>query len=137
MQPSFTSNYTFQKKIDNLPIGPAWTCEMVEVKGDRIGPDGKVVTERLELWRRNPIDCIRDLIGNPSFHKHVAYGPEHIYVDDKAESRIFDEMWTGDWWWQTQVRVIGTWPKNKRIDVYHIGTASIRRRGCTCNPGFG
>ena len=64
------------------------------------------MTENLELWRRNPIDCIWDLIGNPAFHKHVAYGPEHIYADDKGGSRIFDEMWTGDWWWKTQVCVI-------------------------------
>jgi hypothetical protein len=80
---------------------------MLEVNGDCIGPDGKPATENLELWRRNPIDCIRDLIGNPSFHKHVAYGPERIYADDKGGSRIFDEMWTGDWWWKTQVCVIG------------------------------
>ena len=33
----------------------------------------------------------------------MAYVPEHVYVDAKGENRIYDEMWMGDWWWETQV----------------------------------
>jgi hypothetical protein len=39
--------------------------------------------EKLELWRRNP---------------------ERVYHDKEGKIRVYDEMWTGDWWWDTQVR---------------------------------
>ena len=33
----------------------------------------------------------------------VAYVPECAYVDAKGENHIYDKMWTGEWWWETQV----------------------------------
>ncbi|KIM62574.1 hypothetical protein SCLCIDRAFT_24878 [Scleroderma citrinum Foug A] len=32
----------------------------------------------------------------------MAYVPERANADAKGENRIYDEMWTGDWWWETQ-----------------------------------
>jgi len=31
---------------------------------------------------------------------------ERVYLDERGEVRIFDEMWTADWWWNTQVSLI-------------------------------
>lgn len=62
-----------------------------------------MMSEDLELWKRDPVDCIKELIGNPSFQNHVAYVPERAYTDKAGMNRIYDEMWTGDWWWETQV----------------------------------
>ncbi|KAG1897043.1 uncharacterized protein F5891DRAFT_1130084 [Suillus fuscotomentosus] len=42
----------------------------------------------LELWRRDPVECIHELIGNPAFKD----GKVHIY----------NEMWTCDLWWDMQ-----------------------------------
>ena len=33
----------------------------------------------------------------------MAYVPERAYANAKGEDQIYDEMWTGDWWWETQV----------------------------------
>jgi len=33
----------------------------------------------------------------------MVYVPECAYADSKGENRIYDEMWMGDWWWETQV----------------------------------
>jgi hypothetical protein len=44
--------------------------------------DGKNLEEDLELWRRDP---------------------ERVYADKGGKERIYDEMWTADWWWDTQV----------------------------------
>jgi len=33
----------------------------------------------------------------------MAYVPERAYADSKGENQIYDEMWMGDWWWETQV----------------------------------
>lgn len=101
--PSYTSAHTLQKKVDNLPIGPGWLCDMVRVDGDRTGPDGKTMTEELELWRRDPVACVRDLMGNAAFNGSMAYVPETVYEDERGESRVYDETWTGDWWSKAQV----------------------------------
>ncbi|GLB43865.1 putative zn-finger domain-containing protein [Lyophyllum shimeji] len=99
---SFHNNYTFLKKVDQLPTGPDWVCETVKAKGDRVGEDGESLEEDLELWRRDPIDCIKELMGNPAFKEYLAYAPERVYTDKEGANRIFDEMWTGNWWWETQ-----------------------------------
>ncbi|KAG2363977.1 hypothetical protein BDR07DRAFT_1450513 [Suillus spraguei] len=41
----------------------------------------------------------------------MAYAPEHAYDDKEGKCRIYDEMWTCDWWWETQ----GKLPKGATI----------------------
>jgi hypothetical protein len=66
--------------------------------------DGKTMkTEKLELWFRNPIECIRELLGNPMFKDVTFYEPVKLYRDADGKTRVFNEMWTGDWWWEIQV----------------------------------
>jgi Plavaka transposase len=63
--------------------------------------------EKLELWRRDPVECVKELMGNPALKNYMKYAPERVYEDVEGETRIFDEMWTADWWWDTQVKKIG------------------------------
>ncbi|KAF8954047.1 hypothetical protein BDZ97DRAFT_1742679 [Flammula alnicola] len=101
-QLSFHNNYSFMKKVDELPTGPDWMCDLVTIAGDRLGEDGQMMTEKLELWQRDPIECIQELIGNPAFKDNLAYEPVKAYQDKEGTNRILDETWTGDWWWKTQ-----------------------------------
>jgi hypothetical protein len=57
----------------------------------------------VELWRQNPIDCIRELIGNPAFKDVMAFVPEKVFSNADGSNRVFDEMWMADWWWEVQV----------------------------------
>ena len=91
------------KKVDQLPIGPEWKCSIIDITGDRADEEGNMMQEQLELWHRDPIECVKELIGNPAFKDYISYVAEHVYVDDEGVIRIFDEMWTDDWWWNTQV----------------------------------
>jgi hypothetical protein len=104
-QLSFHNTYSFLKKIDELPSGPDWTCDVIDVTGDQEGEDGMLMREELELWCCDPVECIRDLIGNPALREHLAYQPERVYTDSQRTNRIIDEMWTADWWWNTQASV--------------------------------
>jgi hypothetical protein len=88
------------------------------------------MNEEIEIWARNPVDCIKHLLDNPKFHGDFDYEPVHQYslleasdeenningvthttqMDtslDGASSclreRLFNESCTGDWWWETQV----------------------------------
>ncbi|KAF8548376.1 hypothetical protein OG21DRAFT_1387473, partial [Imleria badia] len=110
-QPSYQSKYIFMKLIDQLPTGPDWKCELVQVRGEEpvesnenddaaANDDG---IEELKLWLCDPVACVRELIGNPAFHGEIAYAPEKVYTDCHGTTQRYDEMWTGDWWWETQV----------------------------------
>ncbi|KAI0632830.1 hypothetical protein C8Q77DRAFT_1058772 [Trametes polyzona] len=103
---SFESNYMFYKKIDALPRGQAkWSAEVFEAVGDMVGEDGLPRKEVVELWKRDPVDCIRELIGNPLFRDCIRYAPEKHYVDEDGTSRMYGNTWTGNWWWETQTRL--------------------------------
>ncbi|KAI1794920.1 hypothetical protein LXA43DRAFT_1091504 [Ganoderma leucocontextum] len=99
MKLSFKSTYTMLKKVDALPVGPEWHCNIVEVTGDRVGPDGQRLTEETDLWRRDPVECIADLIGNPALRDFIVYEPVRIKQNGQ---RYYSEMCTGDWWWDLQ-----------------------------------
>lgn len=83
--------------MDSLPYGPEWECIEIEIEGD----NGK--KEHLDLWKRDPVECVAKLIGNRSFREHLHYAPERIWKDRVGGTRIYEEMWNGDLWWQLQV----------------------------------
>ena len=102
-KPSFKNKRAFYKRIDTLPRGPKWECEELQIIGDERDDKGKLKSEVFQLWKRDPVECIKELIGNPGFRNHLRYSPQRAYEDENGETRIFDEMWTGDWWWNMQV----------------------------------
>ena len=103
---SFRNKNELLKKVKGLPKGPGWKCEMLTTKGDVVDKKGKPRVEKLELWKRDPIECIKDLMANPLFSKHMRYAPERLYEDEAGEKPIFSEMWTGEWWEKIQVCVL-------------------------------
>ncbi|PBK99792.1 hypothetical protein ARMGADRAFT_1074636 [Armillaria gallica] len=106
IKPSYGNLKTFMKKIDQLPTQtPEWKCDIITVTGDKIDCNGKLAVEELELWHCNPIECVKELFGNPAFHDLLAYAPEKAYTDENGTNQIYDEMWTGDWWWETQKKL--------------------------------
>lgn len=100
---SFRDNHTLLQKIDNLPSGPQFRCMEVRADGDQEDSDGKSF-ELLELWMRDPVECVKELMGNPAFKDDMAYRPVRKWRESGSqERRVYDEAWTADWWWQTQV----------------------------------
>ena len=96
------------KKVDELPTQAArWTCDIITSTGNQLTDEGDPVpSERLELWRRDPVECLMELMGNPMFENSLEYAPQRNYMDKEGNVRMFDEMWTGEWWWNTQVNVL-------------------------------
>ncbi|KAG8728742.1 hypothetical protein FRC10_004611, partial [Ceratobasidium sp. 414] len=84
------------KDIDLLPHGPDWhTQELVAGEG---------WYERSHtLYKRSVVDVIRELIGNPAFKWVMRYAPERHWTSRTRRSRVYGEMWTGDWWWRRQL----------------------------------
>ncbi|KAG2365992.1 hypothetical protein BDR07DRAFT_1470277 [Suillus spraguei] len=69
-KPSFHNNRSFLQKVDKLPHTAAWNEK------------GQTLHEEVEVQMRDPVKCVKDLIGNPLF--------------------LIDDMWTADWWCDKQ-----------------------------------
>lgn len=93
------------KIIDCLPSGPDWHCQIFELTGNEKDENGDFRTERVELWHRDPVECIAELLGNPQFEGKLGYRPIHVYRNPDGTNREYSEMWTADWWWEIQVKM--------------------------------
>ena len=89
-----------------LPRGPKWDCEEFIITGDERNEKGRLKMETIQLWKWDPVECVKELIGNPAFWEKLRYSPQRAYEDKEGKSHIFDEMWTGDWWWNLQVSTL-------------------------------
>jgi hypothetical protein len=89
--------------VDKLPHTTRWSHDLITVTSNTRDENGEFIVEILELYRCNPIECIRELIGNPTFNSHIKYASKRITRDKDGHIRVYDEMWTGDWWWGVQV----------------------------------
>ncbi|KDQ53784.1 hypothetical protein JAAARDRAFT_197225 [Jaapia argillacea MUCL 33604] len=60
------------------------------------------IVENVELWRRDPVKCIKELMGNPAFRDVISLVPERVFADKEGKNQRIDEMWMADWWWGIQ-----------------------------------
>ena len=59
--------------------------------------------EVVEFYMRDIVECLRALWGDPEFDGDLILEPERLYADEDMTIRIYHEMNTGKWWWDTQV----------------------------------
>ncbi|KAG1763516.1 hypothetical protein EDD22DRAFT_846347 [Suillus occidentalis] len=105
LKTSFTSKYSLMKAIDKLPHDTEWQLKRISVEGNKLTQGQQYETKDLELWMRDPVECICELMANPEFGHMVSYVPERVFSDAEGKSRWYDEMWTDDWWWEMQGRL--------------------------------
>ncbi|KAG8792294.1 hypothetical protein FRC12_006548 [Ceratobasidium sp. 428] len=91
----WTNDKQMLADIDKLPHGPVWEAEIVTVG------EGRHKREHI-VYKRNILDVIRELIGNPAFRHMMRYVPERHWTSALRRCRVFGEMWTGNWWWSRQ-----------------------------------
>jgi hypothetical protein len=66
-----------------------------------------IAEEAVEVYYQDVNECIQALYGDPKFASVLKFAPEPHYVDqDGCEKQAYHEMYTGQWWWNTQVSVI-------------------------------
>lgn len=54
---------------------------MIKVAGDQVDTEGEIMSVELELWWHDPVACVQELLGNPTFSEKMAYAPERAYED--------------------------------------------------------
>ncbi|KAM5544364.1 hypothetical protein V8D89_002024 [Ganoderma adspersum] len=100
------SNTAFLKVLDSLP-GPVaeWMLYEITVNGTCLDEYyGKKMTEVLDLWVRDPMAVITDLIGNPEFKDDLTYESSWTYEeeDGKIVEEFVDDMPSAKWMWELQ-----------------------------------
>ncbi|KAG8703755.1 hypothetical protein FRC08_002653 [Ceratobasidium sp. 394] len=89
------NNRKLMQDIDRLPSGPKWTTETITV-GEGIHESTHIV------FRRDIVEVIKDLMGDPRFKRFMRYAPERHWSSHERECRLYGEMWSGNWWWRMQ-----------------------------------
>ncbi|KAF7367105.1 hypothetical protein MSAN_00970100 [Mycena sanguinolenta] len=105
VKPSFENKQAFLESIDRLPIAASWKVKHIPVTGDILDENGNKRTETAELWFRDPVECVRELIGNPSFKDVMDYAPTQLFVDENGTEAFIKEMSSAGWWWKMQLRL--------------------------------
>jgi len=103
MDPSFGNKDMLIETIDELPRGVKWSYRPINLNGDMLDDNGKPMMEQLELWYRDPVEVVRELLGNPIFQQVMRYAPERVFCDSEGTDGVVNEMWTAAWWWEMQV----------------------------------
>ena len=86
---------SLKKKIASLPKQGEWTtCSML------LSEDSTV---QHQIYYRNPVNVIQALWSNPIYSNQMTFAPQKMWSSSERISRLYNEMWTGDWWWKIQV----------------------------------
>ncbi|CAE6475454.1 unnamed protein product [Rhizoctonia solani] len=101
---SFSSNYALNKLLDKLPAaGPRWRRIQRTIEGTLKDSKGeRFLTEDIEIWVRDIIEVVRELIGNTSYGQKLVFVPQRVDVNGDPSNRKIDEMWTANWWMRIQ-----------------------------------
>jgi hypothetical protein len=79
--------------------------------------------KRLEfqLWWREPMDLFEELVTDPSLmqHSHFHATRKFVVVNGKA-TRMRDEPWTADEWWDIEVGARDVLPKKYEAHLMHV-----------------
>ncbi|KAL1687786.1 hypothetical protein GGG16DRAFT_61384 [Schizophyllum commune] len=91
----FKNATELNKLIDNhLPGRPPFVRHEFELSG-----------QIFDVYYRDIILCIKALLGDVEFCPVLAFCPEKHYTDSSKQQRLYHDMHTGKWWWDTQVEV--------------------------------
>ena len=56
-----------------------------------------------QIYCRDVVEVVKSLFGNPIFDGQMHFRAERIF--DESGKRLFNEIWTSDWWWEIQSKL--------------------------------
>ena len=93
---SFRSAKDLRNRAELLPKGPEW-------KSLSITPVYPT-KNKIQLFYRDPVECLQMLMRNPLLKDHLEFEPFHIFKTAEKLMRIYTEWLSGDMAWSMQVR---------------------------------
>lgn len=88
---SFRSAHTLYKNIDNMIVDPPWMNGFVDFR----------LAKNTEFWYRDILKVLKFLLRRKSLGRHMFWAPVRQF--DTQHERVYSEMNTASWWWDTQV----------------------------------
>jgi hypothetical protein len=91
---SYRNSKELDKKLDSLPHCPRFQRREI-----------CAAKEVFEVYHRDLVECLKALYGDPEFVHYLKFAPEKHFTaseDDMEELRLYHDMHTGRWWWETQ-----------------------------------
>lgn len=98
----FSDHKDLNNAIDSIKNGSSpWYTFNVEYDG--VKPQDNVpkwMTEKFEVWHRDPREVISNLVGNTDFDGHFDYSPFREY---QKNTRRWSDFMSGNWCWEQAV----------------------------------
>jgi Plavaka transposase len=108
--PPFATHNDLYDTIDASPLGDVpWQSFTVNYTGQR--PErGRIppwMGAEFEVWFRDPLTIVHNLLANPEFDRQFDYTPMQEFMasdsDSEADNRRFKNFFSGDWVWEQAV----------------------------------
>ncbi|KAG9106332.1 hypothetical protein FRC07_008867 [Ceratobasidium sp. 392] len=93
------TNKKLMTDIDKLPHGPGWKIYEIQNK------DGPHRIKKSYLFCRDIVEVVKEIMANPAFMEYMRYAPEQHYRTSNGQTRVYGNVWTGNWWWNLQMRI--------------------------------
>jgi hypothetical protein len=104
--PPFANHQDLYDTLDSTPLADVrWQNFTAEYQGDK--PDDIVppwMDAKYDVWFRDPLTVVRELVGNPDFDGEFDYTPYREF--EPNGERRFQDFFSGDWAWLQAVRLI-------------------------------
>jgi hypothetical protein len=100
--PSFKNGDGVQKLVARMPDDQAFgEWELYTLEDMRWNENHQ---SPIKYWSRDIIKSMRWLMWQPAYTEHLIFAPQCCNNSDTAPKRLYTEMHTVEWWWETQVR---------------------------------
>ena len=99
---SYKSAAEWDQKMHRIPYGienDQWSKSTISSKALALGIPQATYTIRY----RNVLSVVKFLIGFTPFRDEMSYAPIKLFTPQGL--RAYNEMHTGDWWWETQEKL--------------------------------
>ncbi|KAF8426429.1 hypothetical protein BGX38DRAFT_1278994 [Terfezia claveryi] len=87
----YRSGHTWRNKMRALIDQPAWQHGTVDFH----------LQKGVTFFYRDVEQCIRYLLRQKAYAQYLVFKPQKDF--DRQGNRVYTEMHTGDWWWDTQM----------------------------------
>ncbi|KAG1848368.1 hypothetical protein C8R48DRAFT_677294 [Suillus tomentosus] len=91
---SFSTAKELRSQAEMLPKGPSWKCQII--------PSLHRTKTPIQLFWRDPVECLEALFSNPLFHDKLDFVPRRVYTTAARLTRVYSEWLTGDFAWEFQ-----------------------------------
>jgi Plavaka transposase len=99
---SFTNSRSWREQIYRVPYGimdDDWQSHSFTVNTNIVDKEKNTYSFKY----RNVLHVIRFLLSHQPFAPNLTYAPIRLFNKDNA--RVYNEMHTGDWWWDAQKKL--------------------------------